>query len=150
MDESDVAFRCNLVYLEVRVPMVVMGDYSGGHITTEEAKNLIARSQGAIGSEEFRFFPGVSYRHIMIWKNGKENGDDPAPRHIWTKRLIDYMPKGEGAETIIKLMSDSQIFLKNHPVNKEAPGERSSAGKQYLAVGAGQEALFSVLLRNMT
>ena len=57
-----------------------MGDYSAGHITTEEAKILIDDLQSAIGSEEFRFYPGVSYRHIMIWKDGKaRDGDDARP-----------------------------------------------------------------------
>ena len=50
MNETDIAFRCNLVYLEASLPRVVMGDYSGGHITTEEAAELVRDLQGAIGS----------------------------------------------------------------------------------------------------
>jgi 2,3-bisphosphoglycerate-independent phosphoglycerate mutase len=122
MNETDIAFRCNLVYLEANLPRVVMGDYSGGHITTEEAAELVRDLQGAIGgvkgNDEFRFYPGVSYRHLMIWKNGKDAMQTTPPHDILDKEVIDYLPKGEGAATLVKLMSDSQLFLKDHPVNK--------------------------------
>jgi 2,3-bisphosphoglycerate-independent phosphoglycerate mutase len=118
MDDADVAFRCNLVFLEARLPRVIMGDYSGGHITTDESTEIVRGLQSAIGSDEFRFFPGVSYRHIMLWKHGKEAMLTTPPHDIPDKEVIDYLPKGEGASTLVKLMSDSQLFLKEHPVNK--------------------------------
>ncbi len=118
MDDTDIAFRCNLVFLDARLPRVVMGDYSGGHITTEESTELVRDLQGAIGSEEFRFFPGVSYRHLMLWKHGKESMETTPPHDILDKEVIDYLPKGDGAQVLIRLMSDSQLFLKEHPVNK--------------------------------
>jgi 2,3-bisphosphoglycerate-independent phosphoglycerate mutase len=122
MGPTDVAFRCNLVYLDVRLPRVLMGDYCAGHITTGEAKTLVEDLAAAVGSEEFRFFPGVSYRHIMIWKGGASEMVTVPPHDILDKEVIDHMPKGGGAESIIKLMSDSQIFLKEHPVNRERQG----------------------------
>jgi 2,3-bisphosphoglycerate-independent phosphoglycerate mutase len=118
MDDADVAFRCNLVFLEARLPRVIMGDYSGGHITTDESTEIVRDLQSAIGSDEFRFFPGVSYRHIMLWKDGKEAMLTTPPHDITDKEVIDYLPKGEGAGMLVKLMSDSQLFLKEHPVNK--------------------------------
>ena len=70
MGDDDVAFRCNLVYLAKTPQGTLMGDYSGGHITTGEAHVLIKDLHNEIGGDEFVFFPGVSYRHIMIWKGG--------------------------------------------------------------------------------
>ena len=96
---------------------MLMGDYSAGHITTEEAKTLIEDLNGAIGSDTFRFFPGVGYRHLMTWKGGESKMATTPPHDISDKEVIDYMPSGEGSKTIVKLMSDSQIFLKDHPVN---------------------------------
>ncbi len=122
MDESDVAFRCNLVYLDLRGPKVLMGDYCADHITTSEAKSLVEDFAAAAGSEEFRFFPGVSYRHLMRWKNGKSEMVTTPPHDITDKEVINYLPKGPGADRLIKLMSDSQIFLKEHPVNRERIG----------------------------
>ena len=119
MDETEVAFRCNLVYLEPRLPKILMGNYSAGHITTVEARTLIQDLGKELGSEEIRFFPGISYRHIMIWKNGRERMETTPPHDILDKEMVDYMPRGDGAERIVRLMSDSQIFLKDHPVNKD-------------------------------
>jgi 2,3-bisphosphoglycerate-independent phosphoglycerate mutase len=119
MGESDIAFRCNLVYLDVRGPKVLMGDYCADHITTEEAKLLVEDFARTVGSEEFLFFPGVSYRHIMQWRDGKSDMATTPPHDIIDKEVIDYLPKGTGASEIIRLMSDSQMFLKEHPVNRD-------------------------------
>jgi 2,3-bisphosphoglycerate-independent phosphoglycerate mutase len=119
MDPSDVAFRCNLVYLEVRPPKVLMADYSAGHITTEEAGTLIRDLAAELGDARIRFTPGVSYRHLMIWKDGKADMVTTPPHDMLEKEVIGHMPHGEGADSVIKLMSDSQIVLKDHPVNKD-------------------------------
>ncbi len=119
MDNGDIAFRCNLVYLDVRSAKVFMGDYSGGHITTAEAKVLIEDLGEAIGNEEFRFFPGVGYRHLMIWKNGKGSMKTTPPHDILDREVVSHLPRGDGANRTIKLMSDSQIFLNDHRVNRE-------------------------------
>jgi 2,3-bisphosphoglycerate-independent phosphoglycerate mutase len=119
MAESDVAFRCNLVYLDTSGPRTLMGDYSAGHITTEEARVLVEDIGRSMEGDSFRFFPGVSYRHIMIWEHGSGGMQTDPPHDILDKEIGDHMPKGEGADRIIKVMTDAQSFLKEHPVNKD-------------------------------
>jgi len=123
MDNEDIAFRCNLVSLEFTGSKVVMGDYSADHITTEEARAIVLDLRQALGSDEFRFYPGVSYRHLLIWKGGKSAMATTPPHDILGKEVVDCMPEGDGADRIIKLMSDSQIFLKDHPVNRTRQAE---------------------------
>jgi 2,3-bisphosphoglycerate-independent phosphoglycerate mutase len=142
MDESDVAFRCNLVYLDVRASKVLMGDYSAGHITTEEAKVLVEDLGRVIGSEEFRFFPGVSYRHIMIWKGGKAEMTTMPPHDILEKEVVDHMPKGGGADRVIRLMSDSQILLKDHRVNRERENQGHVPANSIWLWGQGRKPYF--------
>jgi 2,3-bisphosphoglycerate-independent phosphoglycerate mutase len=125
MDETDVVFRCNIVYLEPRLPQIIMGDYSAGHIDTEEARILVTDLNNVLGNEKFRFYPGVGYRHILIWRGGKAAMSTTPPHDISGQAISDHMPKGEGTDEIIKLISDSQIFLKDHKVN----GDRQSRGK---------------------
>src|SRR3989338_4901561 len=67
LELSDVAFRCNLVTIKNGI----MDDYSAGHIKTEEAKEFIKVINDALGNKEINFYPGKSYRHLMVWKNGK-------------------------------------------------------------------------------
>jgi 2,3-bisphosphoglycerate-independent phosphoglycerate mutase len=117
MGESDVAFRCNLVYLAVQPERTLMGDYSGGHITTEEAQILIHDLSKELGNEEFMFFPGVSYRHIMLWRQGMWEMSTTPPHDITGKEILGYLPTGKGADRIMSLMVDSRRILEGHPVN---------------------------------
>jgi len=122
MEDTDVAFRCNLVYLENISGNTVMGDYSGGHITTDEGRTLVDALHKAINGSEFTFFPGISYRHIMLWKNGLFEMETTPPHDITEKEILSYLPKGKGAERIIALMKDSQSVFRGHPVNIKREG----------------------------
>jgi 2,3-bisphosphoglycerate-independent phosphoglycerate mutase len=122
---DDVAFRCNLVTLKLSGGgtasarrKVLMEDFSAGHISTEEARILIEEIDRALGSERIRFYPGVSYRHLMVWKGGKERIECTPPHDIQDKDIQDYLPRGEGDDIINELMAASIDLLTNHPVNK--------------------------------
>jgi len=125
LDSGDVAFRCNLVTLSGRQGNTIMEDYSAGHITTDEAHRIIIELDKRLGNDEIRFYPGVSYRHIMVWKDGPEKMQTTPPHDISGKDIADYLPKGEGAEKIIRLMKEAKEILNDNPVNKE----RVSASK---------------------
>ena len=116
---EDVAFRCNLVTLtdEQRYEEKIMLDYSADEITTEEARELILSINEALGTEEFSFYPGVSYRHLLVWRNGKDMLDLTPPHDISDKRISDYLPSGKGSDKLLNLMLDSQAILKEHPIN---------------------------------
>jgi len=112
---DDVAFRVNLVNLQPTRGTLVMRDYSAGHISTEEGRELIEAIQREIGGDEFQFYPGVGYRHLMVWRNGKSDIAATPPHDISGQSILDYLPKGEGAERLINLMNSSQMILNNHP-----------------------------------
>ena len=130
---DDVAFRCNLVTLRVTGGKsagarrkAVMEDFSAGHISTQEARLLIEEIDEKLGSDQIRFYPGVSYRHLMVWKGGKDRMECTPPHDIQDKEIQDYLPRGEGDETINALMESSLELLPGHPVNKK----RQEAGKR--------------------
>jgi 2,3-bisphosphoglycerate-independent phosphoglycerate mutase len=151
LSPADVAFRCNLVTLKPVAPPappltsplsppskggegevkkggeggLIMDDFSAGHISTEEARELITALDKELGTDEIKFYPGVSYRHLMVWKDGKDKLKLTPPHDISGKGIKDYMPRGEGADVLIKLMSDSQIFLNNQKINRD----RKKGGK---------------------
>ncbi|HOE18001.1 MAG TPA: cofactor-independent phosphoglycerate mutase [Syntrophorhabdaceae bacterium] len=140
MGNNDVAFRCNLVYLAKGG--TVMGDYSGGHITTGEAHALIKDLQNEIGGNEFVFFPGVSYRHIMIWKGGLWTMKTTPPHDITEKEIGGYLPGGEGAKVLTRLMERSQSFLAHHPLNKRREAEGRHPANSVWLWGQGKKARF--------
>jgi 2,3-bisphosphoglycerate-independent phosphoglycerate mutase len=122
---DDVAFRVNLVTISPHGGRLYMQDYSAGHITTEEGRELVSSLQEELGDEEFQFYPGVGYRHLMVWRGGKEDLRAVPPHDISGKSILDHLPSGNGAERLIHLMNSSQLLLNNHPLNKE----RQAAGK---------------------
>ncbi len=114
---GDVAFRLNLVTLLPERGRLYMADFSAGHITTAEAREIIASLQAEFGGGEFDFYPGVSYRHLMVWHGGREKLQLAPPHDLTMQSIHEHMPAGEGAEELIGLMSFSQMHLKDHPVN---------------------------------
>jgi 2,3-bisphosphoglycerate-independent phosphoglycerate mutase len=115
---EDVAFRLNMVYLENHADQVTMGDFSAGHITTAEAAELIATLQKEFGGGRFNFYPGVSYRHLMVWKGGVADITLTPPHDITRKPTDPFLPRGKGAKQLILLMNSSMLLFADHPVNK--------------------------------
>jgi 2,3-bisphosphoglycerate-independent phosphoglycerate mutase len=125
---ADVAFRCNLVTLAREDDDFYMEDFSAGHISSDEAGRIIADLERELGNEEFNFYPGVSYRHLMVWRNGETSLHlKTVPPHDITGRNISpHVPEGDGEEEILWLMNRAQKILPGHPVNRE----RQRAGKK--------------------
>lgn len=125
----DVAFRCNLVTLRVSggaVRHTIMEDFSAGHISSEEARLLIEELDAKLGSDRIRFYPGVSYRHLMVWKGGSDGLECTPPHDIQDRDIQDYLPRGHGDDTINELMESSLEVLAEHPVNRK----RTENGKR--------------------
>jgi 2,3-bisphosphoglycerate-independent phosphoglycerate mutase len=116
LSPEDVAFRCNLVTIS-HGNESVMEDFTAGHISTIEAKVLMSDLEKALGSENFHFYPGVGYRHLMVWKGGDAKLEATPPHDITGKAIKTYLPQGPGADQINQLMLASRDLLSNHAVN---------------------------------
>jgi 2,3-bisphosphoglycerate-independent phosphoglycerate mutase len=145
LDPDDIAYRCNLVTLRITggmsqgvVHRTIMEDFSAGHITSDEARLLIEEIDSKLGSDRIRFYPGVSYRHLMVWKGGKEKIECTPPHDIQDKEIRDYLPRGEGDETITNLMKSSMALLQNHPVNKARQGSGKRQANSIWLWGQGR------------
>lgn len=121
LSDTDVAFRTNLITLQGdgAYEDLIIADHSSGDITSEEAKILIEYIDEKLGTDQLRFYPGVSYRHALIMKNGSTNYDLTPPHDVLTQRVGDHLPKGEGSEFITTMMRESYQLLADHPVNQE-------------------------------
>ncbi|HYQ47885.1 MAG TPA: cofactor-independent phosphoglycerate mutase [Thermodesulfovibrionales bacterium] len=120
LGETDVAFRCNLVTLKFSTDRTsaIMEDYSSGHIPTKEAAELIREINRHLGSDTVSFYPGVSYRHLMVWRGGSADVECVPPHDILGKDIADYLPVGNGDDLLKKIMKDSVAVLEAHPVNR--------------------------------
>lgn len=128
LTDTDVTLRCNLVTLsdEENYEDRTMVDYSAGEIPTAEAAELINYLKGYLDSEKLTFYPGISYRHCLVVKDGVTGHDLTPPHDISDKKITAHLPKGELGELYLNLMKRSAELLKDHPVNLKriAEGKR--------------------------
>jgi 2,3-bisphosphoglycerate-independent phosphoglycerate mutase len=116
---DDIAFRCNFV----TVVNGIMGDYSAGHITSEEGQELIKSLKPLM--PEGRLYPGVSYRNLLVLKAGAQAACTP-PHDITDRPIDDYLPNGQDSALLRDLMEASRPVLASHPINlkRAADGKR--------------------------
>lgn len=118
LKDDDVAFRCNLV-TAVNDTLI---DYSAGHISSQEAATLIKFVDQKLGTNRIRFYPGVSYRHLMLAKRGAEEHLEDVkckpPHDIAGQSISKNLPQGDSAEILIKLMEESRKILERHEINQ--------------------------------
>jgi len=111
---DDWVFRCNLI----TIADGKMADHSAGHISTAEAGKLIKELDDQLGNEQIRFHTGVSYRHLLLFKDLDFDIQTYPPHdHIGTA-IEKILPRGKGAELLIDLMARSQQLFTNHDINK--------------------------------
>lgn len=129
----DVAYRCSLVASDGEN----LVDYSAGHISTEEARTLMALVQERLGSRRFAFFPGVQYRHILRWTDGQLHVRTVPPHDIQGQPLAPHLPVGDGESDLRRLIFDSLELLDDHPINRRRRGEGLAPGNLCWPWGQG-------------
>ncbi|MBP3517927.1 MAG: cofactor-independent phosphoglycerate mutase [Parabacteroides sp.] len=124
---GEMAMRCNLVCVEGDL----LKNHSSGHISTEEADELIRFLNAKLGSDRIHFHTGVSYRHLLVVKGGDKRLDCTPPHDVPLHPFRPLMIKPEipeaqeTADLLNDLILQSQKILNDHPVNLR----RIAAGK---------------------
>lgn len=127
LEENDLALRCNLVCIENEN----IKNHSAGHISNVEAYELIEFLNKKLGNEIIRFYPGVSYRHLLVIKGGKKHLNCTPPHDVPGRpfRPCLITPETEDAAATARLLNylilRSQALLAGHPINIR----RKEAGK---------------------
>ncbi len=111
---ADWVFRCNFV----TIADGKMEDHSAGHISTEEAGQLIKELNDHLGNKQMRFYAGVSYRHLLVFKGVKFDVQTYPPHDHIGKPIEKILPRGKGAKMLSDLMARSQQLFANHDINK--------------------------------
>ncbi len=115
---EDIAFRCNLVTLERNGDRVLMADYAAGHIDTQTAGRLIDVLNQSLEKPGFRFHPGVSYRHLLVWHRGPV-GAATVPPHDRSGQAVDDILGGKGElARVVRAIRDSWPVLEGHAINR--------------------------------
>jgi 2,3-bisphosphoglycerate-independent phosphoglycerate mutase len=124
LGSNDVVFRMNLVSLQPGADGAqIMHDFTSGHISSGEAAEIISDIRRELAGDGMEFFSGVSYRHLMVWRDGP-SGTRLTPPHDITGRAVEaYLPAGEGAERLNAIMRRSVEILRDHPTNRKRQAE---------------------------
>ena len=117
MEASDVALRCNLVTLSEKEPYEekIMIDHSSDEISTEDAAMLVEALRKELENDIYRLYPGTSYRHCLIWKNGEVVELAPPHDHL-TQVIGPWLPKDP---VLLEMQKRSYEILSKHPINLE-------------------------------
>ncbi|HEX8202338.1 MAG TPA: cofactor-independent phosphoglycerate mutase [Isosphaeraceae bacterium] len=125
---GDWAVRCNLMTIDDGR----MADFTAGHISNEDGRQLIAALQEALGRPEIEFHAGVSYRNLMIYR-GRPDGPPfdastltTPPHDVPDQPAADHLPRGQGAELLLDLMVQGARIVQEHPVGRA----RQQAGRR--------------------
>ena len=115
LGDGDIAFRCNLITCDGDT----LVDYSAGHITSEEAEQLIRLIASSVGGDNITFHPGVGYRHLMVYQGGPDNLTSHPPHDIMGASMAANLPQGQGAEEVQALMEAAAPLLRDAEVNQK-------------------------------
>ncbi len=120
LEENDLAMRCN--FLTIQDDKIK--NHSAGHIPTEEAKGLIDALNQQLGTKNVKFYSGISYKHLLVIKNGNENVECFPPHDYPNTNYNEVLVKShDGGEETKDLLNDliikSHKVLKSHPINKK-------------------------------
>ena len=127
LGQNDMAYRLNLVTIgEKDSERAFMDDFTAGHISTEESREIVLDINKALGSSPYQFFPGVGYRHLFVWRDAPSSPETTAPHDITGKTIESYLPHGDSSQEINLIMQRAGEILINHPVNVQ----RQKAGKK--------------------
>ena len=148
----DWAVRCNLVHIDGGL----MRDFTAGHISSEEGRQLIAALQEKLGGpvriEEplnlrgaIEFHAGVSYRNILVYRATEDSpapfGSDTKtqpPHDIPDRPVADYLPQGPGGWFLEELMLKSRDVFYDHPVNQARKKQGKKPATQVWLWGQGR------------
>ena len=135
MEPDDIIFRCNLVTLTQEEPygQKTILDHSSGEIATADADILMDAIRENFNDEQFQFYTGTSYRHIMVWKHGRLARLEPPHDHL-TKVIEPYLPQ----EPVLRaFMEKSFEILNDHPLNVKRAAEGKNKANSLWYWGAG-------------
>lgn len=142
MKDTDIALRCNIVTIsEEDVPFEekTIIDHSSGEISTEECDVLLKTVRKELESEIYQFYTGTSYRHCLIWNNGKVVELTP-PHDVLTQVIGPYLPEDEALRGMMKRSYD---ILVNHPINIERKRQGKNPANCCWFWGAGTKPALS-------
>jgi len=146
--DNEIAFRCNLVNMTQNDDRVFMVDYSGGHIGTTDARQLIAAINREISSDRFTLYPGISYRHLFVYR-GDVTGLVTVPPHDYSgQNVTQFWEKYEHYPDLKQFIKKAREVLQDHPLNRKRQQQGKLTANGVWLWGEGKAPAMSTLEQN--
>jgi len=136
LEPQDLAFRCNLVTCCDDMKML---DYSAGEIPTTVAHEIMEVVSDELGGSDLRFHPGISYRHLLVWRDGPADIHTTPPHDILGQPIEAHLPEGDGAERLRRLMYSSYELLNGLEVNRRLRDRGQNPANMIWPWGQGRQ-----------
>jgi 2,3-bisphosphoglycerate-independent phosphoglycerate mutase len=111
LNPGEVAFRCNLVTIKDGK----MKDFTAGHISTGEARQIFKVLNRKIGGKGIKFYPGLSYRNLLVMRDDAADSlsrlKTTPPHDITGRSIKEHLPKGKKNEVLLRLMNEAEVVL---------------------------------------
>ncbi len=138
LSPGEVAFRCNLVSVETGANgELILTDYSAGHIPSDKGRLLITALQQSLGNESFHFYPGVSYRHLLVWRGGRSDLNITPPHDVTGQPVAEYWKVYDEVSDLKSLMESAREVLAEQEVNKQLVTQGKPAANAIWLWGQG-------------
>ena len=147
IEPDEVVMRCNIICIENGK----IKNHSAGHISDEEATILIEYLNQNLADDKVRFFPGVSYRHLLKIRGGNKHIHFTPPHDVPGTPFTEVLPYAETAEAestaqlIRDLIIRSQELLAKHPVNLKRIAEGKDPANSIWPWSAGYKPAMQTL-----
>lgn len=143
---EDTAFRCNLVQVDQSKGGMVMADYSAGHISTAEARDLIEALKAGCGNVQFSLYPGVSYRHLLVLHTPLPPQFSTVPPHDHSGRDVSsFFTAYQQVEPLKQFYACGPKILASHPVNEKRRANGKGEANFFWLWGEGKRPRMSTL-----
>jgi len=134
---DDAAFRCNIINAADNK----MQDFTASHIDSMLSEIIIKQIGNYITDRDIEFYPGVSYRNLMVWRNYpyKNIAGTVPPHDIQDRNITEYLPSGEGSAELIDLMSRAREIIASSPEIAQAMGKYQGTPESIWLWGGGRK-----------
>ena len=137
---SEVAFRMNLVTLDFTSDTeIIMVSHSSGDIKTPEASRIVESLQNDMVIPDVRLYPGVAYRHLLVWDQGPEDANTIPPHDVLDQDMSSYLNK-QGSRSYPRTHSSILGITEGSSCEYGEEEEGPERGQLHLVVGPGQGA----------
>jgi len=136
---DEIVFRCNLVTLDQSNDgRTTMRDFSAGHISSEESHRIIDTLEAECSTGQFHFKPGISYRHLVVFK-GSHPGITTVPPHDYIEKdVTEHWQNYLNVRSWQQLLEKSTSILARHPVNQQRNKEGKNPASHFWLWGEGK------------